>query len=110
MEALRQKSKHLTAYLRYLLERTPPGCFEVVTPHDLTQRGNQTSLLVRDSPRELVQALEEAGIVCDFREPNIVRVAPVPLYNTYRDVWTFAAVLGRFFWSMDRGAADDGPQ
>jgi kynureninase len=96
MPALRAKSNHLTAYLGYLLERTAAGRFEVATPRDPEQHGSQTSLLVHDRPRELVKALEQAGIVCDFREPNIVRVAPVPLYNTYQDVWTFADVLSRF--------------
>jgi kynureninase len=96
MPALREKSKHLTSYLLYLLDRLPAGRFEVVTPRDPERRGSQLSLLVHDRPRELVRALEGAGVVCDFREPNVVRVAPVPLYNTYRDVWTFADVLGRF--------------
>jgi kynureninase len=95
MPALREKSKHLASYLRYLLEQARAGHFEVATPHDLEQRGTQTSLLIHSRPRELVKALEEAGIVCDFREPNVVRVAPVPLYNTYQDVWTFADVLSR---------------
>jgi kynureninase len=95
MPALRQKSKCLTAYLLYLLERLPAGRFEVVTPLDPEQRGSQLSLLVHDRPRELVLALEAAGIICDFREPNVVRVAPVPLYNTLHDVWTFADVLSR---------------
>jgi kynureninase len=95
MSALREKSKHLASYLRYLLERIPAGRFEVATPHDPEQRGSQTSLLIRSRPRELVKALEEAGIVCDFREPNVVRVAAVPLYNTFQDVWTFADVLSR---------------
>ncbi len=96
MPALREKSERLTAYLLYLLDRLPAGRFEVITPRDPEQRGSQVSLLVRDRPRELVKALEVAGIVCDFREPNIVRVAPVPLYNTYQDVWTFVDALSRF--------------
>ena len=96
MPALRAKSERLTAYLLYLLDRLPAGRFEVITPRDPAQRGSQLSLLVHDRPRELVQALEAAGVVCDFREPNVVRAAPVPLYNTYLDVWTFAEVLSRF--------------
>jgi kynureninase len=94
--APRQKSMNLTAYLLFLLDRLPPGRFEVITPRDSAQRGSQISLLVHDRPRELVKVLEAAGIVCDFREPNVVRVAPVPLYNSYRDVWMFADVLSRF--------------
>jgi kynureninase len=102
MPALREKAKHMTAYLRYLLERTPPGFFETITPHALTDRGCQTSLLIHDRPecnaRDLMKALEEAGIVCDFREPKVIRVAPVPLYNTYHEVWTFAGVVSKFFY------------
>jgi kynureninase len=95
MAALRQKSEHLSAYLRYLLDQLPPSRFELVTPRDPGQRGSQVSLLVHDRPRELIKALEAAGVVCDFREPNIIRAAPVPLYNTFKDVWTFVDVLGR---------------
>jgi kynureninase len=96
MEALRAKSGRLTAYLLFLLDRAPAGRFEVATPRDPARRGSQLSLLVHDRPRELVKALEAAGVVCDFREPNVVRVAAAPLYNTYHDVWTFADVLSRF--------------
>jgi kynureninase len=96
MSALRAKSERLTAYLLYLLDQLPSDRFEVVTPRDPAQRGSQISLVVHDRPRDLVKALEVAGIVCDFREPNIIRAAAVPLYNTFRDVWTFADVLGRF--------------
>jgi kynureninase len=95
MTALRAKSERLTAYLLYLLERLPIGGFEVVTPRDPSQRGNQISLLIHDRPRETVNALETAGIVCDFRQPNILRAAAAPLYNNYLDVWTFVDVLGR---------------
>jgi kynureninase len=96
MPALRSRSERLTAYLLYLLDRLRPGRFEVITPRDPARRGCQLSLLVHERPRDLVAALEAAGVVCDFREPNVVRAAPVPLYNTYQDVWTFADVLGRF--------------
>jgi kynureninase len=96
MEALRAKSERLTAYLLYLLDRMPAGRCEMATPRDPAQRGSQLSLLVHDRPRELVKALEAAGVVCDFREPNVVRAAAAPLYNTYHDVWTFADVLSQF--------------
>jgi kynureninase len=96
MDALRAKSQRLTAYLQALLDCLPPGRFEQITPRDPAQRGAMLSLVVHDRPRALVDALEAAGVVCDFREPNVVRVAPVPLYNGYHDVWTFADVLGRF--------------
>lgn len=95
MSALREKSERLTGYLEYLLDQVSPGRFEVLTPRDPAQRGCQLSILVHDRPRELLKALESAGVVCDFREPNVIRVAPVPLYNTYAEVWSFAQVLAK---------------
>jgi kynureninase len=95
MPPLRARSERLTAYLAYLLDRLPERRCEIITPRAPAQRGCQISLLVHDRPREAVEALESAGVVCDFREPNIVRAAPAPLYNTFRDVWTFADVLSR---------------
>jgi kynureninase len=93
MPALRAKSERLTGYLQDLLDRLPPGRLEVITPREPARRGCQLSLLVRERLPEVLQALEAAGVVCDFREPNVIRVAPVPLYNTYGEVWKFARVL-----------------
>jgi len=96
MTALREKSRLLTGYLRWLIERKPTTWFEIITPHDDDEyhgQGCQLSILVHDKPRERFKALEAAGIVGDFREPNVIRVAPVPLYNTFHDVWRFAQVL-----------------
>lgn len=93
MPALRAKAQRLTAYLQGLVDRLPAGRFEVVTPREVGARGCQLSILVRDRPRDLQRALQAAGVVSDFREPNIIRVAPVPLYNTFHDVWRFAQVL-----------------
>jgi kynureninase len=95
MNALRSRSELLTGYLVYLLDRLPAGRFEILTPRDPARRGSQISLLVNDRPREAVETLESGGIVCDFREPNVIRAAPAPLYNTFRDVCTFADVLGQ---------------
>jgi kynureninase len=95
MAALRAKSELLTAYLLAQLERLPAGRFEVITPPDPAGRGCQLSLLVHDRPGEFVQRLHDAGIVSDFREPNVVRVAPVPFYNTFEEVATLAGVLGK---------------
>jgi kynureninase len=96
MPALRAKSERLTGYLEYLLDRLPGGHFEIITPRDPARRGCQLSILAHDRPRELLKALETEGVVCDFREPNVIRVAPVPLYNTFHEVWTFAHILTRF--------------
>jgi kynureninase len=93
MPALRAKSECLTAYLEYLLDRLPPGRFEVITPRQSERRGCQLSLRVCGRPRELLAELEAKDVICDFREPDVIRVAPVPLYNTFHEVWTFAKLL-----------------
>jgi kynureninase len=95
MPALRAKSERLTSYLLYLLDRLSPQPFEVLTPHAALQRGSQISLIIHESPRALQTALEAAGVVSDFREPNVIRVAPTPLYNTFHEVWRFADILRR---------------
>jgi kynureninase len=95
MTALRVKSERLTGYLESLLDRLPPGRFEVITPRQPESRGSMLSIVVHDRPRELVKELEARGIVCDFREPNVVRVAPVPLYNSFHDAWLLGQALTR---------------
>jgi kynureninase len=94
MADLRTKSERMTAYLLYLLEAGGGSTrFEVITPRNPARRGGQISLVVHDRPHEVLPALEAAGVVADFREPNIVRAAAAPLYNTYRDLWQFAQVV-----------------
>lgn len=93
MSLLREKSKRLTGYLQFLIDEMSPQRIEVITPRDVESRGCQLSMLVHDRPRELFQELQDRGIVCDFREPNVIRVAPVPLYNSFMDVWNFAQAL-----------------
>lgn len=95
MEALRAKSLLLTGYLHYLLDRLPGGRFEVITPREPEARGCQLSILVRERPKELFAALNREGVVGDFREPDVIRVAPAPLYNTFHEVFRFAQVLAR---------------
>jgi kynureninase len=97
MAALRAKSEMLTGYLQFLLNRLPAGRFEIITPRDPARRGCQLSLLIHERPKELLHALGAAGVVCDFREPNVIRVAPVPLYNTFHEVWQFARILETVF-------------
>lgn len=94
MGPLREKSERMIAYMTFLLDRMSPGAFEVITPRDPGQRGCQTSILVHGpDPQALQKALHAAGVVSDFRPPNVVRVAPVPLYNTFHEIWRFARVL-----------------
>lgn len=102
MPALRRKSKRLTGFLDYLIDAIPGERYEVITPGDPEQRGCQLSLLVHEGAQEIQHALAEAGVISDFREPNIIRVAPTPLYNTFHEVWRFARILD------DAGSAADG--
>ncbi len=93
MAALRAKSIVLTGYLEWLLTQVPGKPFEIITPSDPEARGSQLSLRVLDRPKERFRALQEAGVVGDFREPDVIRLAPVPLYNTFHEVWRAARVL-----------------
>jgi kynureninase len=93
MEALRAKSRVLTGYLWWLLrEWMPDGC-EIITPVDPGARGCQLSVAVRAGARERHRELIAKGVICDFREPNIVRLAPVPLYNGFAEVFDAASIL-----------------
>ncbi|TDJ54763.1 MAG: kynureninase [Planctomycetota bacterium] len=89
-DRLREKSKLLTGYLRWLLEQN--GC-EIITPADPDAQGCQLSILVGDEPERRHQALVAQGIVCDFRPPNVIRAAPTPLYNTFGEVRRFSKAL-----------------
>jgi kynureninase len=95
LPALRARSQKLTGYLEYLLDRLPPGRIEIVTPRDPERRGCQLSLRVPGGARELLKALAGEGVVADFREPDVIRVAPAPLYNTLHEVWALASILAR---------------
>jgi kynureninase len=93
MAALRAKSRRLTGYLQFLLDQIPNDRYEVITPREEEARGCQLSILVHDDPEGLFAALGKAGVIGDFRKPNVIRVAPVPLYNTFHEVWRFAQIL-----------------
>lgn len=93
MDSLRDKSFRLTGYLRFLLDECSTVWWQIITPIEPEAHGCQLSILVQDRPHERFKALDEAGVMCDFREPNVIRVAPVPLYNTFHDCWRFARIL-----------------
>lgn len=93
MKALREKSIDLTNYLEWLLSTITHLPFVIITPKNQEQRGAQLSLLFLERGREVFDNLTAAGIVADWREPDVIRIAPVPLYNTYEDVYTFYEVL-----------------
>ena len=91
MAALRAKSVAVTGYLEGLLAVLAPDG-EVLTPRDPAARGAQLSVRVPDARRRL-EALEAHDVVADFREPDIIRLAPIPLYNSFHDAWRAAMAL-----------------
>ena len=95
LERLRARSARMTAYLLYLIDRLPGGRFEVITPRRPDERGCQVSLCARRDAASLLSALRAGGVACDVREPDVIRVAPTPLYNTFHEIWRFARILER---------------
>ncbi|MBE7515750.1 MAG: kynureninase [Chloracidobacterium sp.] len=93
MPALREKSVKLTGFLEGLLSEIETDRIEVITPSDAAQRGCQLSIRVRNADKTLFDAISKRGVIADWREPDVIRVAPVPLYNTFEDVSRFAAIL-----------------
>ncbi|MBS1774056.1 MAG: kynureninase [Bacteroidetes bacterium] len=93
MPALREKSEKMTGYLEWLLKQITHLPFVIITPSHPQHRGCQLSLLFTDRGREVFEKLTENGVVADWREPNVIRIAPVPLYNTYEDCYRFYEIL-----------------
>jgi kynureninase len=100
MRDKREKSLLLTAYAEYLLyqilgrDGSSSAPFRILTPKDPLQRGAQLSVLLREGLLEHVgKAFRDEGIVCDQRKPDVIRVAPMPMYNTFEDIWLFMDVL-----------------
>lgn len=93
MPALRAKSECLSAYFDFLLEEECGTLIEVLTPKDLKQRGCQLSLRIPDKGKSVFNLLLEEDIRCDWREPDVIRVAPVPLYNRFEEVYRFVQIL-----------------
>lgn len=96
MKNLRAKGDLLTGYLEFLLKDTPKNYLSIITPSDPSQRGSQLSIRFTNNPKAMLNAFKEEGVICDFREPDIIRATPVPLYNTFLDVYKFAQIIRRF--------------
>ena len=98
MEKLCAKRDQLTAYLEFIIdsisEKHKDLCtFEIITPRNKSQRGAQLSMLVHGKGKAIFDKLSDAGVVADWREPNVIRLAPVPLYNSFEDVYYFGKHL-----------------
>lgn len=90
MEQLTAKSKQLSAYFSYLLNTIETDRIEIITPD---QRGCQLSIRVKDSNKEMYDFITKRGVVSDWREPDVIRIAPVPLYNSFIDLYQFYKIL-----------------
>lgn len=93
MSELREKSTRLTGYLEFLLDDIRDPRISVITPRDPAQRGCQLSIRVKNADKSLFEAISARGVFADWREPDVIRVAPVPLYNSFEDVYKFADIL-----------------
>ncbi|MFB6264995.1 MAG: kynureninase [Bradymonadaceae bacterium] len=93
MPAIREKSVELTEYLLALIDELDGDAPEVITPRTPDDRGAQVSLHFGPAAEQLHGLLDDHGVVCDFRPPGVIRVAPAPLYNSFGDVWRFARRL-----------------
>ena len=97
MAELRAKSEKLTGYFEFVVDQVSEAnegmSFEIITPREPEQRGCQISILAHGAGRELYDKLIADGVIVDFREPNVIRCAPVPMYNSFMDVYGFGKAL-----------------
>ncbi|MCH1478542.1 kynureninase [Crocinitomicaceae bacterium] len=98
MERIGSKRDLITAYLEYLILKVSAeneDFLKIITPNSIFDRGSQLSLVLKKDGKKKFDLLTEQGIIADWREPNVIRIAPAPLYNSFEDCWHFAEVLGR---------------
>ncbi len=93
IENIRNKSIEMTGYLSFLVDELGSENVEVLTPDDPRKRGSQLSLRIGRDPVGLFKSLSAKGVATDLRKPDVIRVAPAPLYNSFHDVWRFASIL-----------------
>jgi kynureninase len=93
---LRKKSIDLTGYLEYLVQSRSGISLQIITPKDPHKRGAQLSLYFPEKGRQIFERMIQEGVIVDYREPGVMRVAPAPLYNSYEEVYRFHEILLRF--------------
>ena len=100
IDNLRAKSIALTGYLEFILNEVqksnPQIKFQIITPQDEQQRGAQLSLLVEQNGKKIFDFLTNNNVIADWREPNVIRIAPAPLYNSFEDVYQLGKILSEF--------------
>lgn len=97
LENLRQKSILLTGYLEFLIQNDPilNQIVSIITPSNVEERGCQLSMLTTTNGKHIFDKITEAGVIGDWREPNVIRLSPVPLYNSYEDIYRCGEILSR---------------
>ncbi|MGG9960588.1 kynureninase [Ferruginibacter sp. SUN106] len=97
MDNLIEKGKLLSDYLLFIIDEInndlKEKLIQVITPRDAKEKGCQVSMLMLEKGAAVFEALKQHGVLADWREPNVIRVAPVPLYNTFNDVFTFGQIV-----------------
>lgn len=97
MDQLHEKRKKLAAFLHFVLQelnqQDQHPIIEVITPAVESERGCQVSMLMLKNGRAVFESLTQQGVIADWREPNVIRVAPVPLYNTFEDIFRFGEII-----------------
>jgi kynureninase len=97
MEKLIAKRNVITSYLEFILheidKEIPQANFEVITPSNQSERGCQLSVYLHGQGKELFTYLMQNGVITDWREPNVIRLAPVPFYTSFEDIYNFGQIL-----------------
>ena len=93
MDALRRKSIKLTGYFEYLINQIDADQIQIITPKNPDERGCQLSIQVNNADKRLHQKLTEEKVITDWREPDVIRCAPVPMYNSFEDVYKMVEIL-----------------
>lgn len=101
---LRKKSLLLTGYLDFLLKQIDPhqNHFHVITPSAPNERGCQLSIVMKENGKTTFNKISKAGVIADWREPDVIRIAPVPLYNSFEDVFRFSEIFKLTLKASDR--------
>ena len=97
MEKLIAKRNVITSYLEFILHEIDKEIdgteFEVITPSHQSERGCQLSVYLHGQGKELFTYLMQNGVITDWREPNVIRLAPVPFYTSFEDIYNFGQIL-----------------
>ncbi len=103
MQRLREKAIKLTGYLEFLVNKIGDAHMQIITPKNPEHRGCQLSIQVKNADKTLYENISARGVIADWREPDVIRVAPVPLYNSFQDAHSFARILEEEIKRMSHG-------